>query len=195
MAKDGGLVLSGRDAPRIEKMLRWWERNYQSLTPQGRRRSISAGGGGGGGSEYVTVITGLSRVDHDDLDHYTVRLATDTTAAWSAETTYPAGAYVIKNNKKFISSQGNNLNHDPEEEQSTWWTQVDDIEIHKWYAHKDSSVDLRLYMPWFTPGMVIKVKKVNDVYYIDETLIYVGSELTASMCWSETYNRGRAVVV
>ncbi|MCE5184566.1 MAG: hypothetical protein LLF76_00375 [Planctomycetaceae bacterium] len=163
-------------------------------TPAAKR-----GGTGGGGSVYATIVTGLSYSDASDIDHYTIRLLTDTTAAWSAETTYAAGQYVIKSSKKYISAANDNFNHDPEEAQSAWWTLVPDIEIHESWLDKSLSRDLRYYVTWFTAGEIIKVKSeaVNGTttYYLDETMTWAGSDAISSLRWSETANRARAVVV
>jgi len=58
-------------------------------------------------------------------------------AAWSGATTYALSAVVSKNKRRWVSLQAANLNHDPEELDSLWWT--DDGPSNQW-AMFDTSV-------------------------------------------------------
>ena len=58
-------------------------------------------------------------------------------AAWSGATTYALSAVVSKNKRRWVSLQAGNLNHDPEELDSLWWT--DDGPSNQW-AMFDTSV-------------------------------------------------------
>ena len=96
--------------------------------------------------------------------------------------------------RKYLSLQNNNLGNDPVSSPA-WWSLQNDIEISQCYARKGTTHDLRNFVPWFSVGNIVAVKSVEGVYYIDETLTFVGSELVSSIRFSETHGRTRAVVV
>lgn len=58
-------------------------------------------------------------------------------AAWGSGTTYALDAVVSKNHRRWVSLQAGNINHDPEEPGSLWWT--DDGPSNQW-AMFDTSV-------------------------------------------------------
>ena len=67
MANKDGFLLSTRDYPRVQDMLRWWERNHRSLVAPSRRKPISTSSSGGAWWFLLTNVsaspmTGLHKV-------------------------------------------------------------------------------------------------------------------------------------
>ena len=67
------VILSKRDAGRIQKMLRWFERTGQHLKPQHRRRTGAVSGGAG------VIRIAYVKDDAVNTDQVTCYLDTDTT--------------------------------------------------------------------------------------------------------------------
>lgn len=70
----------------------------------------------------------------------------------------------------------------------------EEYQISKWIGSQDTEHDLRNFVPWFKVGDYIRVQLIGEEYFIVETLSYVGTELVASIWWSETDGRMRSVI-
>lgn len=83
-------------------------------------------------------------------------------AAWSAATTYAAGDFVIKTSTHRIyqSSQGSNLNKDPETAGATWW--VDIGPTNRWAMFDGENSTQTTGAGGFT--VVFKPGMINEIY-------------------------------
>ena len=69
----------------------------------------------------------------------------------------------------------------------------EEIEVDAPYVTCNGDGDLRHYMPWFPVGSGVQVIKEDGIWYIKETLIYVGDDEDSSLRWNETDERAMAV--
>ena len=78
-------------------------------------------------------------------------------SAWSSGTTYALDAYVIKGHKIWISTQGSNLNHDPETDDGTWWSEG--LATNQWKpfdGYLQDQASQAEAMTWtFTPAQIV----------------------------------------
>jgi len=68
-----------------------------------------------------------------------------------------------------------------------------EIEVSAPFITYDGDGDLRHYIPWFPVGSGVEVIKEDGIWYIKETLIYVGDDEDSSLRWNETDERAMAV--
>jgi hypothetical protein len=162
-------------------------------------KTAQSSGGSGDGNIYAIVVKSISYVENNNLNSYTVRLLSDTTPIFPTGSPYAIGAMCIsaEDGFKYISSIEDNTNSP---ESLIGWSLVgDELIVAKAWHEKDAvQHDLRDLVPWFKENEIVRIKEDSEnpgEWYINETLSYVQDEEYASIRWSETYGKLRAVVV
>jgi len=194
-------------------------RREQLFSPDMIQKTKAPSFGGGettpGAAEiiYATVIESLVRANPESeslpngRSYYTLRLLTDTTAVYNAETHYalnatalytPSGAPAASLYKCILvdlpadpAEHTYQVGHQPDTS-PTYWEKQDEIKVEKAIGKIGTLIDLRSFIPWYPVGQIVPVIEVGIVWYIDETLIYCGPDDSASLRWNETEGRAFA---
>jgi hypothetical protein len=190
-----GVIFKESDAERIQRAVRWLERNQSSLIAPHRRRNLRAGVGGNG-NMLARVVRGVQYADPagtppEGYSEYVVRLATDPTAVWNYLTEYQIDAMVIASDTRKYKSLTVNTGNDPINSPGHWEIQA---EISPKVLNYETVTDLRRFMPHYATLEWIWLLKIGVTYYFAQQMICVADEnLSGSLRWNATDRRMMAV--
>lgn len=207
-----GLLLSDRDAKRLQDMLRWYE--HDGRRPKYRRRG--SGGGAGGTSFSVSwgkIIRGLKYADPDyeeapdGYGQYIVRLLDSSYSQWSiSHGIYSVGDLVLYDAPvegdedrvyQCILEHQSATGKEPDNE--TYWTIQDELQPKAIASQATYPVtDMRDYSRWFQVDDIVplisRIENEVTVWYFWQTLTPLGNDVTGqSLRWNEDDNRLMAV--
>lgn len=156
------VVLSDRDAKRLERALRWFERNMHNLQPQMRRRSPAVGGGGGGSATLPRLAyckEGATAANYIlcFLDFYAVD-------EYAGGTTYDLNDTVIDDDIGYRSLQDDNTGNTPASSPE-WWEPLTEITV---YCLISGTTFLDQASPRLSAGDPMIVQKINNTWYSDK---------------------------
>ena len=165
MANKDGFLLSTRDYPRVQDMLRWFERNHRNLKPEFRRR-IVMGGGGGGAATIWAVVTQAPEYNDPAKAKYVVQKASVDTDNQSETYNEWVGDGVDIAIERALGFEGH-IKHEG---------LLDAMDIRNWH-------------PWPPVGSVVPIIEKWDYeqavpalrWYMDIDMVYGGKESDSSI--------------
>lgn len=162
---EDGVILSKRDAERLQRMLRAFEHNTDTRYQRRRHKNR---GGGGGGKEFNVAYCAEDAPDRDEILCY---LGADL-LAWDIARTYITDEWVIVGGVEYKSLQDDNLNHIVTE--TSWWEEgtAPTITVKCLIANGTSLIRAG---PFLKKGQDIPVEKIGDDWYC--TNLFAGARL------------------
>jgi hypothetical protein len=174
-------IITQRDINKRQRDFRQIGINEKEPPPKIIQTGAQRSGGGSAAIIYAEVIESPTwPIDGEGgQSYYTLRLTSDSTAAWSEETTYNTGDAVIgSDDLMYISLTDDNVGNNPVGDEVNW-EQSEEIKVEYAEGFEDiAEFDIRDCSPYYMVGAVIPVKQktVGETqrWYIDRTFTYTG---------------------
>jgi hypothetical protein len=180
------MIVNQRDINRRQKTFVQKGIN-ERLTPP---KIIQMGGGSRGGGTAAIIAEVIEQCSYtiDGVPgraYYTLRLKSDGTAGYVAETEYALNAECISavDGFKYISIANENTGHEPSAS-PTWWSVSEEIRVTKIWGAQNLGQLVSDAVPWIEVGEDVELyyDSVEDEYYIKSpSLMYAGEQDEATL--------------